>query len=181
MTLKPLFLIGLLACSAGAFAAKQRVLLETPVTYHPDAEVAESVKRECQVEAMLTRRVGAALSGTQATDAAPDADVSLVRLRITHVLGVGGGAWSGPKGITVSAEFVENGKVSRQTKVHRWSSGGMFAGFKGTCDILDRSAVAIGRDLSKWVRDASYKVADEPPPKAEGEAPPATAPAASGL
>lgn len=145
--------------------------LEIPVTYHPNAGVVENVRKECHIEEMLARHVGGVLgklnstgSGTLESSDDPAGD-RILRLQITHVLGVGGGAWSGPKAITVMAELLENGKVMRQTKINRWSAGGVFGAFKGTCSILERSAVAIGKDLSRWVRDPSYKVVDEPAPK----------------
>lgn len=50
----------------------------------------------------------------------------VLRLQISHVLGIGGGAWTGPKAITVNAELLEDGKVVRNTKVNRWSIGGFW-------------------------------------------------------
>jgi hypothetical protein len=171
-------LIALAACCANAFgaASSKTVLLETPVTYHPDASVSEQVRKECKIEDMLALRVGAVLDRVNkkpnSTVAAgtPTGDASVLRLQITYVLGVGGGAWSGPKAITVAAELIDDGKVSRQTKINRWTSGGMFGGFKGTCALLDRSATAIGKDLGRWVRDPSYKIAEEPEPKQPADA-----------
>lgn len=151
--------------------------LEVPVTYHPNAGVVASVRSECQIEDMLATRVGRVLgklnktdSGTVNTGADPSGD-NVLRLQITHVLGVGGGAWSGPKAITLTAELLENGKVVRQTKINRWSVGGVFGAFKGTCTILERSADAISKDLSRWVRNASYVIVDEPAPKEVVESP----------
>lgn len=147
------------------------VRLETPVTYHPNAGVVESVRSECQIENMLANRVGEAFrrlnrGGGSTVEAGVDpAGDKVLRLQITHVLGVGGGAWSGPKAITLTAELLEDGKVIRQTKINRWSVGGVFGAFKGTCSILDRSAEAISRDLSRWVSNPSYQIVDEPTPK----------------
>ncbi|AIY41943.1 hypothetical protein LT85_2785 [Collimonas arenae] len=180
--MKKLFLIGLMSYCTVAFAGAGGTLLEVPVTYHPDAGVVEKVKQECQIENMLSHRVGPVLAklnkggdGTVATGA-DAAGANLLRLQITHVLGVGGGAWSGPKAITVAADLLDaDGKVLRHTKINRWSVGGMFGAFKGTCTILDRSAAAIAKDLSRWVRDPSYQVADEPEPK-EAEAAPVAVP-----
>ncbi|MFC5474723.1 hypothetical protein [Paraherbaspirillum soli] len=169
--MKKLFVIGMLTYGASTLAAGN-TLLETPVTYHPDAGVVESVKNECHIEDMLARRVGPVLAklnktgdGTIATGT-KTAGADLLRLQITHVLGVGGGAWSGPKAITVTADLLdEHGKVTRHTKINRWSMGGMWGGFKGTCSILDRSAVAIGKDLGRWVHDPAFQIAEEPAPK----------------
>jgi hypothetical protein len=173
--MKRLFLIGLCLSTTSAFAAPA-VLLETPVTYAPDASVVDQVKNECHIEDMLTHHVGEVLrrinktgDGTIASEV--DAgDAEILRLQITHVLGVGGGAWSGPKATTVNADLIEGGKVVRHTQISRWSVGGIWGGFKGTCSILDRTTVVIAKDLSRWVRDPSYEIKEEAAPK-EASAP----------
>ena len=174
--MKRLLPVILLAHSSALLAAT--TLLEVPVTYHPNADVVPKVKEECQIEAMLANRVGAMMAklnktgnGTLAAGSeAPDS--ALLRLQITHVLGVGGGAWSGPKAITVTAELLENGKQVRQTKINRWSVGGVWGAFKGTCSILDRSAVAIGKDMYRWVRNPGYQIVEQPAPVEAVEAKP---------
>lgn len=180
--MKKLFLVGMLGYGAAAFASTGNTLLEVPVTYHPDAGVVENVRKECQIEDMLSHRVAPVLAklnkGGDGTIAAGSdaADATLLRLQITHVLGVGGGAWSGPKAITVTADLLDpSGKLLRHTKINRWSVGGVFGAFKGTCTILDRSAAAIGKDLSRWVRDPAYKIVEEPAPKEAEAAPEAAA------
>ncbi|EHP41592.1 hypothetical protein OR16_18851 [Cupriavidus basilensis OR16] len=161
--MKNLFLIGLFLSTTTAFAASP-VLLETPVTYAAGASVVDQVKSECQIENMLTTRVGDVLrkrnkTGDGTVASTGDANgAQVLRLQITHILGVGGGAWTGPKAITVTADLLEGGKVIRNTKINRWSVGGMWGGFKGTCSILDRTAVAIGKDLGRWVGDPSYVI-----------------------
>ncbi|MFM0072238.1 hypothetical protein PQQ86_13810 [Paraburkholderia sediminicola] len=106
-------------------------------------------------------------------------DAKILRLQISHVLGVCGGAWSGPKATTVSAGLIEDGKVIRHTKINRWSVGGVWGAFKGSCSILDRTTIVINKDLSRWVRDPSYEIKEEAPPK-EASAPTAqTDPASS--
>ena len=163
-------------------------LLEVPVTFHPNAGVVAAVKQECQIESMLSTRVGAMLgklnkTGAGTIEAGLEAsDNTVLRLQITHILGVGGGAWTGPKAITLTAELLENGKVSRQTKINRWSVGGVFGAFKSTCTILERSADAITKDLSRWVQNPAYKIVEQPAPKeaieaaAEAEKPAETIP-----
>lgn len=182
--MKRLLLIGLCLSTTSAFAAAQ-VLLETPVTYAPDASVVDQIKNECHIEDMLTRHVSDALrrinrtgDGTIAsqTDAG---DQKILRLQITHVLGVGGGAWSGPKATTVTADLIEDGKLTRHTKINRWSVGGVWGAFKGSCSILDRTTVAIAKDVSRWVRDPSYEIKEEAPPKEASATTAETNPASS--
>ncbi|WP_432722721.1 hypothetical protein R0381_001511 [Jeongeupia wiesaeckerbachi] len=169
--MKKLLGMGLLAAGINASAADKPVLLEVPVTYQADAGIVAKVKEECKPEEQLATRVGEVMkklnregTGT-VTSAAEAGDATVLRLQITHVLGVGGGAFSGPKAITVNAELLEGGKVVRQTKINRWSIGGVFGAFKGTCSILERSAAAIGKDLGRWVRDPSYQIKEEAAPK----------------
>ncbi|MEX3842337.1 hypothetical protein [Paraburkholderia sp. BR10882] len=164
-------LIFLSLCLAATCAvAGPPVLLETPVTYAPDASVVEQVRNECHVEDMLTRHMGELLrklnrggDGTVASQTNA-AEARILRLQITHVMGVGGGAWSGPKAATVSADLIEGDKVVRHVKISRWSVGGVWGGFKGTCSILDRTTIFIAKDLYRWVRDPSYEIREEAPP-----------------
>ncbi|WP_249384094.1 hypothetical protein [Chitinivorax sp. B] len=156
--------------SLNALAAEP-VLLETPVTYHPNAGVVQKVKEECKIEDQLAQHVGKALAklnkleGGTIDVSADKSGKQLLRLQITHVLGVGGGAWSGPKAVTVQAELLENGKVKREAKINRWSTGGFFAGLKGTCSIIERCSVALAKDLSRWVSDPNYTIKEDAPPK----------------
>jgi hypothetical protein len=157
------------ACCAVPALAKDKVLLLTPVTYRADASVVQRVREECHIESMLEQDVGSALKkrlsgGTVDSEAAANG-ATVLKLQISHVLGVGGGAWSGPKALTVYADLVENGKVVRQARINRWSTGGVWGGFKGTCSIINRCSVAIAKDLTRWAADPAYKIEDEAPPK----------------
>ncbi|MFC7422183.1 hypothetical protein ACFQNF_20195 [Iodobacter arcticus] len=150
----------------GSTTAMANTYLETPVLYLPDASVINRVKEECNIEELLTKRVGNSMARLNQGEGTVAADVSKVdgdvlRLRIARVTGVGGGGFSGPKSITVVAELLENGKVKRQTKLNRWSIGGFWGGFRGTCSILDRTAIAIGKDLAHWIKDSSYVIKEE--------------------
>ncbi|MBS1229663.1 MAG: hypothetical protein H6R17_2940 [Proteobacteria bacterium] len=172
--MKKLLFVTLLVNASAVLAAT--TLLEVPVTYHPNAGVVAAVKQECQIESMLSTRVGSMLgklnkTGDGTIETGLEAsDNTLLRLQITHILGVGGGAWTGPKAITLTAELLENGKVSRKTKINRWSVGGVFGAFKGSCTILERCADAITKDLSRWVQNPAYKIVEQPAPKEAVEA-----------
>lgn len=153
----------LLAAAPAAFAAP--VYLETPVTYAPGANVVDKVRDECKIEDMFVREAAPAFAknngsgdGT-ATDAATQ--TPRVRVQISNVMGVGGGGWTGPKAISIYADLVENGKVTHQTRLTRATTGGAWAGLKGTCTILERSAVALGRDLVKWANDPQHRTPDD--------------------
>jgi hypothetical protein len=174
--MKKLALLALLTCAAGAQAAD--IALLTPIAYDPTASVVDKVKQECKIEEQLTTDVSEAFRKNKIGPTVTTADGAgeVIKVRITHVLGVGGGAWSGPKAITVHADLMKDGKVERTTRINRWTTGGIWGGFKGTCSILNRSSAAIAKDLVKWAKDPSYSVDDEKPKDApkEDEAPTAS-------
>lgn len=72
-------------------------------------------------------------------------------MKIVGMTGTGGGAWSGPKHVTVEGTLWENGKVKGTFTATRYSSGGAFGGYKGTCAILGRCVKAIGKDVGGWL------------------------------
>ena len=78
--------------------AANTVLLQTPVIYDPNAGVVQQIRDECKIEDMLAARVSAVLakrnrSRNDSVDAAAGAQSGgTLKLTITHVLGVGGGA-----------------------------------------------------------------------------------------
>lgn len=155
-------------CAAGAQAG---VRLEVPITYMANAEAVEGTKRDCKIEEMLSSRIGPMLAklykidkGTVDVGTDPGGD-KVLRIQISHVLGAGGGAWSGPKAITIVAELLDGGQVTYYTKINEWTTGGVFGGYMGTCAILERSANALTKDLSEWVQNPVTKVEEKPAPK----------------
>lgn len=153
-------ILATLAC-AGAHAAGP-VYLETPVTYAQGAGIVEKVKEECKPDEMFAREASpffAKISEGDGTIAAANAprDATRVQVQITHVLGVGGGAWSGPKSMSIQATLIENGKPTQTTKLTRTTTGGAFGGFKGTCSLIERCAKALGKDLATWAADPQHK------------------------
>jgi hypothetical protein len=91
----------------------------------------------------------------QAGDKAGNGKV--LKVTIVNVVGVGGGAYSGPKSMTVRADLLQSGKVIATTTKERTSGGGAFGGMKGTCAIFGRVAKTLGSDVATWVQSAPGK------------------------
>lgn len=170
-------LLGLFFSHAGQAAP---VLLETPMHYTDDASVDPTIKADCQIEEMVARDVGKQLAeenkGEGTIDAKADqSNKTVLHLGISYVMGANGGGWTGPKAITVKPRLVENGKVIREGRMTRWSTGGVFAAFKGTCSILRRCSKQIAEDMVDWINDPNYDQDEKELPKGVA----ASAPAAS--
>jgi hypothetical protein len=154
--MKKIAIAALLAACAAAHADGVKLL--APVTYASESSVVPKVREACKVEERLTADVGEALGGT--TDSTRG---QVVRVSIVDVMGVGGGAWSGPKAISIKVELLKDGKVDRSTHLTRTTTGGAFGGFKGTCSMLERDSSVLGKDVAKWVASSTYTTGEDAP------------------
>jgi hypothetical protein len=55
------------------------------------------------------------------------------------------------KSVSVKAELYKDGKLLDSYTTTRNSMGGALAGFKGSCDVLERTVNTLGSDIAKWV------------------------------
>jgi hypothetical protein len=51
----------------------------------------------------------------------------------------------------VKGSLNQKGKMLGDFKARRYSGGGMFCGYKGTCAILGRCVKALGKDVVEWL------------------------------
>jgi hypothetical protein len=133
--------------------ADGKIQVQSPAVLDANAGVGDAIKRECELEEKTTDWVMEALGGrAERLDRAGGGDVPVLKLTIVSVIGASGGAWSGPKTMSVRAELVESGKVVATTVKTRSSSGGAFAGYKSTCAIFGRVMKTLGSDIAGWAR-----------------------------
>src|SRR5574342_1003867 len=146
-----------LACAvgfSGASQAQERLLVQVPAVLDPSAAVIDTVKRECSLESTLGNWVLESVSAKVPGSAALAGGAQkgkVLKVTIVNVFGAGGGAWSGPKSMTVRADLMQSGKVIASTTKQRSSGGGAFGGMKGTCAIFGRVMKALGADVAAWV------------------------------
>lgn len=134
----------------------EKLYLQTPAAYGKDANVDPKVREECapdaKVAAILKERLYGKFDEIVATkNPAGAGPGKTLNLTITNVMGVGGGAWSGPKSISVQGTLKDQGKVVGSFNARRTSGGGPFGGYKGTCAILERCAESLATDIAGWM------------------------------
>ena len=145
--------------SVWADAPAQEKIFITPAAFGPNVQVVDAVKRECELEGKIDEWVFESVSkkypGSARVKKAGEAGKGTVlKLTITQVFGVGGGAYSGAKSMTVQAELLRGGKVVASTTKNRASGGGAFGNMKGTCAIFGRVAKTLGSDVAAWLPSA---------------------------
>lgn len=65
-----------------------------------------------------------------------------------------GNAWSGHhKSLTVLVKTFKDGQAQTSKIFTRTTRGGFAGGFKGSCEVMDRAAKAIGEDIGRWYKN----------------------------
>lgn len=163
------FLLGLSGCaSQGSKSASQPIqtsgtgtLIIKPIAFKDESYIRDAVKQECDLDGKLNQFIKESAARNYATiltdtEIGP-ADAKVLKVTIEEVEGAAGGAWSGPKTVTITGTLTENGKELGDFKARRYSGGGMFGAYKGTCAILGRCVKTLGRDVAEWMTHPTAK------------------------
>lgn len=139
-------------------AATVAVQRETP--FADDALIAGKVKRECTINAELPTFVADYSKGmhvkVQLVDKVdPKSPGRVLVMEILDAESAGNAFLGHHKSMTIRGKLYENGKQIGDFAARRNSMGGAFAGFKGSCKVLDRTAKALGKDIAEWLAKPS--------------------------
>lgn len=135
------------------------LVIQNEIPFSPDAEVRKAVRTDCHLPEKLSRFIKEYASDyssqilSESTNAPKGAQILTVE--IFNVMGGGGGAWSGGKSVSIKGALQQNGETIGSFKARRFSGGGMFGGYKGTCSIMGRCVKTLGRDVAEWLRHPS--------------------------
>ncbi|AWH17221.1 hypothetical protein C1922_07790 [Stenotrophomonas sp. ZAC14D2_NAIMI4_7] len=152
--LLPLALAGLATLVLPAAAAEIRVV--QPVPFSESAIIAEAIKAECTIGTTLAqslaenaiRHGNTLVSGPVGADSGNGRSLKLELVEAQSA----GNAFTGHfKSAAVRGVLFEDGRQIATVTARRVSRGGAFAGFKGSCTVLDRTVNAIGEDLAGWL------------------------------
>jgi hypothetical protein len=151
-------LLGALAAAAVAVAAlpagaAEPVKIQRSIPFASTAQVPPAVRDSCQLQTKVPDFIKqSAGEGVQVVDGALNRKLGRVlEMEITEVHAPGGGAFSGPKWMSVKGELFDHGKSIGSFRAKRFTTGGAFGAFKGTCSIIGRCAKALGEDIAKWL------------------------------
>ncbi len=138
-------------------------LVIKPITFRKDAYVREAVKQQCNLDGKLTQFIEEYAADQYANiitegGRAPK-NAQVLTVVIEEVVGGGGGAWSGAKAVKVKGTLTKNGRVIGDFMARRYSGGGFFGAYKGTCAIMGRCVKALGRDIAEWLQNPTRHAA----------------------
>ncbi len=137
----------LLASVSGPARAGGIQVLNT-IPFSEGSGAPQKVKDECQLETKVPNFLAEYASDVELVDTLGKQG-RVLELAITHVHAPGGGAFSGPKRVTVKGTLRENGATIGNFVAERFS---LAATFGGTCAIVGKCAKAIGKDIADWLQ-----------------------------
>lgn len=137
------------------------ILVINPITFKQDAYIRDAVKQECNLPSKLTQFIEQN-AASQYAEILKDSNstannAQVLHVEIEQVQGGGGGAWSGAKVVLVKGSLTKNGKKLGDFVARRYSGGGMFGAYKGTCAILGRCVRTLGKDIAIWLQNPTEK------------------------
>lgn len=159
LILSIIFVVGLSACGASApvkVDPKIAIWIENEIPYKKGVAIAPNIKAECTLPTQLSEFVksysdeeGVGLMRMQGIKKQKNRLV----LTITEAVSSGGAFIGHRKYSKVSGVLYKKGKKVAKFTAARFSGGGMFGGFKGSCSVLGRTVDAIGEDVADWLKN----------------------------
>lgn len=134
-----------------AQAAGGTLTVPKKITFQKGASIPDAVRKECGLEEKAAEAVRNDMTGrfdkvVSADSVSAKTTGKALEMHITGVLAPGGGAWSGPKTVTIKGTLWENGKALGNFTATRGTTRG-----HGTCGMLERDAKAIAGDIGNWM------------------------------
>lgn len=146
-------LLASLALIVAAPAAAQTVKTAKAMKFAETSDIRQKVKDECALQTKIPAFLADYASDVELVDGDAGSEGRVLTMEITAVHAPGGGAFSGPKSVSISGTLTENGKKIGNFRAARYTTGGAFGGFKGTCSIVGRCAKALGKDVAGWLEN----------------------------
>lgn len=140
--------------------AQEKLYVQVPAAYDPQAWAVRQVKDQCALAAMVGNQVFSQVQRgmPQAAAIETPADASgarVLRLTIVNIFGIGGGGWTGPKALTMRAELVRGAEVLGTFERREESRGGILGPVTGTCGIFEGIAETLGQEIARWLPGVS--------------------------
>lgn len=142
---------------AGAGQAADTVVIADSIPYADGADIQRKVREECtelngQFASYIRQYAGE--RGVTVEFGDPAAGTGRVlRVELTSAVSQGNAFLGHNKGTSSRGTLVQDGVEVAGFRATRYSMGGAFAGFKGSCSVLGRTVRAMGQDIGTWLAD----------------------------
>jgi hypothetical protein len=144
-----------LRCNAGGALSLQKT-----APFAKELSVPDAVRDKCELETKVVDFTESFAKDDFDTimlvsSASASTPGKALAITITDLSGAAGGAWSGPKHLTIGGTLWQDGKVLGTFTATRVTTCGAFSGYQGTCSLLRRCAKVLGKDVAGWLKNPS--------------------------
>ncbi|ABM01055.1 hypothetical protein SHAM105786_06210 [Shewanella amazonensis] len=130
----------------------------TDIPYNPESNIVDKVELECtelgrQFADSIVKYGNKQKLKIKRVDELP-AQGNAVKITIDNVYSEGNANPFNPhrKHVAATAVLVIDGEETKISDFSRFSTGGMWGGFKGSCSVLQHTVNTLGNDVAKWLK-----------------------------
>jgi hypothetical protein len=139
-----------------AGSSAQTVKIQQFIPYKKDAVIAGNIKTECSLNSQLSEYTQAygnefnvAIIRTPRLDKDTAGKVLLVE--IVDAVSAGNAFIGHRKYVKIAGTLYDNGKKTAAYTATRFSGGGFWGAYKGSCTVLNRTVKTLGKDTVLWL------------------------------
>ena len=135
----------------------QTIMMHTKTPFKKGVFIKQAIITDCKIQTQLPQftqkyskeKQVKVILNTRATKRNSPYYLDLI---ITNAVSEGN-AFLGHRKLTqVKGVLYKNGTKFASFRGQRHSGGGFFAGYKGSCSVLGRTAKVLGKDISQWLK-----------------------------
>lgn len=152
--------VALFALLAAGSVQADTVTLPRLAPWTDERDIADNIRKECDLQKQLPIYIAEFAKehriATQfADDVSPRSAGRVLVVEIEEAVSRGNAFVGHQKFTRARGALYDHGKEVGNFVAQRYSMGGAFAGYKGSCSVLGRTVKAIGKDVAEWMKAPS--------------------------
>jgi len=133
------------------------IQVQKAIRFDKSSRVASNIKNECALQTKISSfieaySVGEGIGVIRKGKVTSKTKGKALVVTITDAVSSGNAFIGHRKFASIKGTLYNNGKKQSSFTAARVSGGGAFGGFKGSCDVLGRTAKILGQDVSTWLK-----------------------------
>jgi hypothetical protein len=146
-----------ISVSHAARAQGNTIYMAQIVPYSNIGQIDRAILAECQLpwqqaEHIVTLAKSEGITVVRDDEAVKAGKGRILQVELVSAVSSGNAFMGHRKQVTIKGRLLEDGTEIGSFMGHRNSMGGAFAGFKGSCSVLDRCVKALGGDIAQWLK-----------------------------
>ncbi|MFO7604606.1 MAG: hypothetical protein R6X06_12455 [Gammaproteobacteria bacterium] len=132
------------------------VTIANIIPYKKGAPIAQNIQLECTLNSQLSEFIQSYgneqnIAVTRAASVNPNSKGNVLLVNIVNAVSQGNAFLGHRKFTQVEGTLYENGKKVAAFTGARFSGGGFFGAYKGSCSVLGRTVQTLGKDIAQWL------------------------------